>query len=425
MGMILYSFLLALALAVSAPWWLWRMATSGRYRTGLAGRIGRVPEHLSAAAAGRKVIWLHAVSVGEVLAATQLIAELQAELPDWVIAVSTTTAAGYKLANERLPSSPVFFLPLDFKRPVRAYLDALKPRLVVLMESELWPRMLVECERTGIPVAVANARISDRSYPRYKALRLLWKPLLNKVSLFLAQGDESADRLAQLGVATRRIRVVGNLKYDAAPPASGELIPLLRSNLPSDAEFLICGSTLDGEEKAILVAWERLLRTGHRAILLIAPRHPQRFDSVVRLTGPNAIRLSQWQLAARPLATGDILILDSIGQLAAIYKLATVAFIGGSIVRRGGHNPLEPARFGVPIVMGPHYQNFREMVDAMRAREAIDIVEDDNLTLALHQALQPGHATGKRALAFYEEQTGATARSLIALKDLLGTEEMA
>jgi len=419
MGMILYSFLLALALLVSAPWWVWRLLTNGRYRAGLAGRLGGVPLPVREAVAGRDTIWLHAVSVGEVLAAERLIERVRAELPGWTIAVSTTTAAGNKLATERLVGVPVFYMPLDFKFAMRSYLEALRPRLVVLMESELWPRMLTECARDGVPVAVVNARVSDRSYPRYRRLRWLWKPLLGKVALFLAQGDESAGRLERIGVSLNRIRVVGNLKYDAPAPVPGEIVAALAANLPPEADFVVCGSTLEGEEIEILAAWTRWMTTGHRSVLLIAPRHPERFGAVVRLIGENAVRVSEFVKQPRPLQSGEVLVLDSIGSLGSVYRLATVAFIGGSMVPKGGHNPLEPARFGVPVLIGPSYENFREIVEAMRARDAISIVEGGNLTLALHQAMSGGRAMGQRGREFFEAQTGATERTLLALKNLL------
>jgi 3-deoxy-D-manno-octulosonic-acid transferase len=354
-----------------------------------------------------------------VLAAEGLIAELQATLPDWVIAVSTTTAAGQRIARERLAGFPVFYMPLDFAFAMRRILHVLQPRLVLLMESELWPRMLTECEKSGIPIAVVNARISDRSLPRYLGLRWFWKPLLAKVTLFLAQGDESAERLEKIGVDIRRIRVVGNLKYDAPLPQRNQLVGALRANLPMNSELVVCGSTLEGEETKILEAWKRITTTGHSGVLLIAPRHPQRFAAVARLAGPKALRVSEWMQRPQPLESGQVLVLDSVGDLASVYKVATVAFIGGSLVRKGGHNPLEAARFGVPVVMGPSYQNFREIVEGMRACDAIYIVEDGNLTLALHQAMTRGRVVGRRARDFFDTQTGATGRTVIAVTDLL------
>src|SRR5271170_27709 len=212
--MIVYSSLLLAVLVVGAPYWLVRMATSGRYRAGLLGRLGLVPEGLRAAVAGREVVWVHAVSVGEVLAASQLIRELKVALPELVVAVSTTTATGQRLARERMGDSPVFYLPLDFAYAVRRYLRVLQPKMLVLMESELWPRLIEECTKAGVPVAVVNARVSDRSFPRYMRLRRIWRPFLEMISLFLAQSRETAERLVKIGAPVGRVKVTGNLKYD-------------------------------------------------------------------------------------------------------------------------------------------------------------------------------------------------------------------
>ena len=417
--MTLYSCLLTLALLMSSPWWMLRMLTSGRYRSGFWGRLGAVPRSLREACAERQVIWLHAVSVGEVLAAEKLVAELQQAFPEWIVAVSTTTATGQKTARERFAGAPVFYMPLDFAWTVRRYLGVLRPRLLVLVESELWPRLLTECGRAGVPMAVVNARVSDRSLPRYLMLKKLWEPLLGKVSLFLAQGEESAGRLSRIGVNKRNIQIVGSLKYDAPVTDRQKLVPLLRAHLPQGCEFLVCGSTLDGEEAALLKAWLWLRETGHTGVLMLAPRHPQRFEAVARLVGKSAVRLSAWIQSPHTLELGDILLLDSMGSLAAVYELATVAFVGGSLVRKGGHNPLEPARFGVPVIMGPSYENFREIVEAMRAMDAVWIVEEGGLGVAMHQAMSRGRAMGRRGREFFEAKAGATERTLGALEDLL------
>ena len=419
MGMMMYSGLLALALVVSAPWWIWRMASSGRYRAGLPARLGWVSADLARAVQGRDVVWVHAVSVGEVLAAETLVRRMQAALPGWVIALSTTTLSGQTLARERLKEFPVFYLPLDFAYAVRRYLKVLRPKLMVLMESELWPRMLHECARRGVKVAVVNARVSDRSLSRYLRLRALWRPLLAKVDLFLAQGDESAERLRRIGAPPDRTYVTGNLKYDAPVEESNAIVEALRPHLPERAEVLVCGSTMEGEEVALFEAWEQHAPIGSSRVLIVAPRHPERFEPVMRLAGARAIRLSEWMKAPRAVPAGAVMVLDSLGSLAAVYGLATAAFVGGSLVPKGGHNPLEAARFGVPVMMGPFYENFREMVDAMRAADAIRIVEPGSVAAALKEMMSAGQATGSRGKAFFEAQTGATEKTLAALLALL------
>ena len=422
MGMIVYSSLLALALALGSPWWAWQMLTRGRYREGLAERLGIIPRKLRAAVAGRNVIWLHAVSVGEILAAERLISELQDALPGYVIAVSTTTATGQAIASERLPAAPVFFFPLDFAGPVRSYLRALRPQLVLLMESELWPRLLVECGRAGVPVVVVNARISDRSFPRYMRLRRLWKPLLAKVAMFLAQGEESAARLRSIGAPAERITAVGNLKYDVREPSASPLLTALRDHLAAGTRLVICGSTLDDEEEQILDAWPELLALEPALVLLIAPRHPQRFEEVARLVATRVthlIRASDFIAQPAALAPGSVFLLDTLGSLAALYQLAAVAYLGGSLVPKGGHNPLEAARFGVPVVMGPSYENFREIVTGMLASNAIRVIDRNGFAAVIKSVLVDDQGMGARGKRFFEEQAGATEKTKRMLLNLI------
>ena len=420
MFMVLYSLLLTIGLTVSAPWWLWRMATSGRYREGLRERLGFVPAALRVAVAGKKTVWVHAVSVGEVLAAERLIAELRQELGQgWVIAVSTTTDTGQKIARERLVGSPVFYYPLDFAFAVRAWLRVLQPSLFVLVESEFWPRMLVECERSGVPVAVVNARVSDRSFPRYMRLRRLWKPLLGKVSLFLAQGEESAERLRAIGAPVERVRVSGNLKYDLPPVADNAMARRIKEQRGA-SRVIVAGSTHDGEEAMLLEAWPQILRGGPDFVLILAPRHPERFEKVwaeIQKTGFRSGRCSRLMAGDFELEGGMILLLDTIGDLAAVYSAATVAFIGGSLVSKGGHNPLEAARFGKPIVMGKSYENFREIVKGMGL---IRLIEEKYLGEALISSSRHGQSHGRRGREYFEAQAGATARTVAALVLLIG-----
>lgn len=448
----LYSVLLAAVLVLGAPYWLLRMATSGRYRAGLAGRLGRVPVGLREAVAGRRVVWLHAVSVGEVMAATRLIAELRERLPGWVIAVSTTTETGQRLARERLgPSesnsvgtpglspqpaswpgtpglagSPVFYMPLDFAFVVRRYLRVLRPEMVVLMESELWPRLMRECARQGIPMAVVNARVSDRSLPRYLRLRALWRPLLGHVSLYLAQSEENAARLRRIGAPAERVRVSGNLKYDVRVAGENAMSALIAEHLPAGAAVVVCGSTLEGEERMLLEAWPAVLGVSPGAVMVLAPRHPDRFKAVAALveaSGFGLRRATEFRERPGPIAAGSIFLLDTIGDLASVYSLGAVAFVGGSLVASGGHNPLEPAQFGVPVVVGPSFENFREIVDDMQAHDAIRVVEPQGLAEALCGLLEhraEAKALGERGRLVFETQAGATERTVDALMDLIG-----
>ncbi len=429
--MLLYSLALALVFVLGAPYWLVRMATSGRYRAGLAGRLGRVPAPLRAAVAGRQVVWVHAVSVGEVLAATRLVRELAERLGEsWIIVVSTTTATGQVLACERFASAVitgarVFWYPLDCGFAVRAYLRALKPRLLVLMESELWPRMLVECRRGAVPVAVVNARVSDRSFARGMKVRILWGWLLRKVTRFLAQSEQDASRLIAMGVPAEAVEVTGNLKYDVRAAPENAMVQRL-GRLRGASRVIVAGSTLEGEEQMLLDAWPEVLRAAPEMLLVLAPRHPERFAPVhalLQASGYPVLLCSQLAQFQARVTGGTILLLDTIGDLASVYSVAQAAFIGGSLVPRGGHNPLEAAQFGVPILMGQSYENFRAIVEGMRQARAIRITTPERLAQDLMDCVQDGQELGSSARRFFLAQAGATARTVDALLALLSAGE--
>lgn len=416
-----YSFALLLVLAAGAPWWLFRMATSGKYREGLGERLGFVPRRVREGVAGASVVWIHAVSVGEVLAASRLIEELTQNLAQregpWRVVVSTTTRTGQKLARERLGSDRVFYFPLDFAFAVRAWLRALRPRLLVLAETEFWPRMLTECRRVGVPVAVVNARISDRSWPRYRRLAGIWKRLLRGLSVVLAQTPLDAERLQALGAAN--VRGGGNLKFDVRATQPAAVTAMLREQLVPGTRVLVCGSTLSGEEELLLDAMP------DEVVMILAPRHPERFEAVAQLLrrrGARWVRRSAWMDQTRSVEAGTVFLLDSIGELASVYSLAEVAFVGGSLLPYGGHNPLEPAQFGVPVVMGPSYENFRGIVETLRAQDAICIVEPEELrnTLAgMFSDRASARAMGERARRVFESEAGATRRAMEAILGLL------
>jgi 3-deoxy-D-manno-octulosonic-acid transferase len=366
--------------------------------------------------------------VGEVIAASRLIGELDRAFPGHQLVISTTTRTGQELARQRFETNRIFYCPLDLPWAVQVYLNALQPRLLILAETEFWPNLLSGCFRRGIPVAVVNARISDRSWPRYRRLRWLWRPFLSRLIRVLAQSETDAARLIAIGCRPDRVTVAGNLKFDVRAAGEAEATRQL-SALAHQLRIVVAGSTLGGEEAALLEAWPRLLEAYPHLVLVLAPRHPERFGAVEALLGHSGVvwsKRSDWRSklpsALNPLRPGEIVLLDSIGELASVYSLAAVAFVGGSLVPAGGHNPLEPAQFGVPIVMGPHYANFRAITEDLRAHQALRIVAKEDLASVLIELLRDrtaAEAMGERARQVFTLQAGATGRCVDALTELL------
>jgi 3-deoxy-D-manno-octulosonic-acid transferase len=433
MILLFYNLALLTGLVASAPWWLWRMATTHKYREGLGERLGKVPAWLRSQSAERPVIWLHAVSVGEVLAVSRLIAELDEALPGMQILISTSTRTGQNLARDRFGANRVFYCPLDLPWAVRAYLDAIKPRMLILAETEFWPNLLSGCFRGQIPVAVVNARLSDRSWPRYRQLRWFWQPQLSRLSRVLAQTETDSERLKAIGCLPERVTVAGNLKFDVRAAQEVEATRLLKALGPR-LRYIVAGSTLEGEEAALLEVWPKIQKTDSQLALVLAPRHPERFAAVAALlqkSGFKWIGRSFWKdrraEQIEPVSGGQIIVLDTIGELASVYSISAVAFVGGSLFPTGGHNPLEPAQFGVPIVMGPHYTNFRAISEDLIAHEAIRIATREELAVALIDVLSDrdqAAALGARAKQVFDAQAGATARAVDTIQELIAKVDL-
>jgi len=331
----------------------------------------------------------------------------------------------------------VFYFPLDFAWTVRAYLRVLRPAALVLMESEIWPRTLHECMKQKIPVAVVNARVSDRSFRRGMKLRVLWGRALRMVSLWLAQSDEDARRLVALGA--QNMQVCGNLKYDVRAPKESRIAELIKE-AAAGRPVIVAGSTVSAltkeglsEDELVINVWKNLPGSvmewskGREvpALLVLAPRHPERFEIVRRLACEGyAESAASRMLAGTQNALGfEIITLDTVGDLAAVYGVADIAFVGGSLVKRGGHNPLEPAQFGVPVVIGPSYENFRDIVEKMQAAQGILTLDnDEQLEATLVKLLMdPKWASGwgERGRKVFEEQQGATKRAVEAIVGLV------
>lgn len=424
---LLYSFLLAIAALLSSSWWIFQMLRLGKYRAGLRERLGFLPRRLEKSSGNS--IWIHAVSVGEVLAISQLVAELKKKFPERKIFISTTTAAGQQLARQRFGEAYVFFMPLDFHFALRPYFRALRPSLVVLAETEFWPNLLHLTKRKGSALAIVNARISDRSHPRYRRFHWFFKRVLSNPDLFLAQTEQDASRLCDIGAPEERVRSSGNLKFDIRLSSRISLVDDLRRAIRADSLVIVAGSTAEGEEELLLGSFKQVMERWPTAVMVLAPRHPERFDKVANLvlgSGVGFVRRSTWE-AACPIS-GGVFLLDSVGELAAVYRLANVAFVGGSLVPVGGHNILEPAQHGVAIVTGPHTFNFREIVRVFSEAGALRVAGGSDLTGTFIELLADERTRkdlGQHAKKAFLANAGATERTVAALSELLARRESA
>ncbi|HVN76519.1 MAG TPA: 3-deoxy-D-manno-octulosonic acid transferase [Thermoanaerobaculaceae bacterium] len=413
----IYRAAIAVSLPLVAPYLLVADRRRGKRRPPLAQRLGR---KLPAIPPGG--VWVQAVSVGEVAVARPLLAELRRRHPGLPLVLSATTATGLAMASGVQLADVTLPFPIDLPGPVRRLMDAAQPRLVVLVETELWPELLAACGSRGIPVALANARVSDRSFRGYRSARALLRPLLAPVTVALAQDEQSARRLAVLGVPPERISTTGNVKFDAASSAAHPKVAEELRQVARGRPVLVAGSTMPGEDEVVLDAVSALAPE-RRPFLLLAPRHPERAPQVMQLAAARGFSVSRRTLLAETASACDVVVLDTVGELASLYQLAEVAFVGGSLVPTGGHNPIEPARFAVPVLTGPHVRNFaavyRSFVDAGAARTVHSGAE---LTAALQLWLtEPGaaRAAGEAGRDLLARNAGATARIADALDRFL------
>jgi 3-deoxy-D-manno-octulosonic-acid transferase len=425
----LYSVLVLGFFVVVSPWFLYQAIRYRKYIGSLPQRMGYLPVSFNMDA--EQSIWIHAVSVGEVLSARPLIRDLRARYPRLRIFLSTTTMTGQSLARRNVHDvDAVFYFPFDLGIFVRRTLDLVRPRLFVMMETEIWPNLLRECRHRGVKTAIVNGRLSQRSYPRYRLVRGFISRVLDDIDRFCVQSEQSARRFIDLGANPGRITVTGSLKFDSLELTTPTLQSRARDRvlrffrIPSTRSVIVAGSTMKGEEAAVLDAFRRVRATVPATLLIVAPRHTERVREVEQLCrqeGFKTVRRTELAIDAEPRA--DIVVLDSIGELATLYQVATVAFVGGSLVATGGHNILEPAVFGKPIVFGPHMSNFAEIADAFTANVAGVQVKTDrelgDVLLALLTDPVRRARLGAAARALVEANRGAKDKSLDVLAALL------
>jgi 3-deoxy-D-manno-octulosonic-acid transferase len=418
--LLFYRLLSILALAAYAPYALLQSLTGRRKIGSLRGRMGLLPyPDLSGG------IWVHAVSVGEVGVARTLLSELARKAPGRPLGLSVSTAAGIELMRRRPAAGAASFaFPLDLAGPVDRALSRVDPGLVLLTETEIWPLFLERASARGIPVALVNGRLSERSFARYRLAGGWFARVLGRVSLYAMQTEEDAARIRRLGAREDRVFVTGNVKYDLpAPPPFSDAARLAAA--AAGRPVLVAASTGEGEEDLVVSAWESV-PDEIRPFLAVAPRRPERFDAVAALLrgrGFSVIRRSDPAPGPPPITRFPIYLLDSIGELAALYRGAKLAFVGGSLIPVGGHNPIEAWAAGVPVLVGPHTDNFREIVAAGERLGILRKVRGaESIAAALQAALADPRALaalGERARAAVAESRGAAARTADLVLPLL------
>ena len=425
----LYSAAIVLSFVVLSPYFVYQALRYRKYIRNLPQRLGYLP--LSLNFDGDESLWIHAVSVGEVLTVRAILPQLRERYPRFRIFLSTTTITGQHVARTNVHDlDGVFYFPLDLGPIVRRTLDVVKPRLFIMMETELWPNLLRECRRRGVRTVLVNGRISTRSFPRYRLARGFFRRVLADVDRFCMQSEESARRIVEIGAPRERVSVTGSLKFDSLErpatmvPDRGRNRVLRYFRVAADRPVVIAASTLKGEEEPVLEAFQRIRATWGTALLIVAPRKPERFGEVERLVrqrGWRVLRRSELAVDAEPRA--DVVVLDTMGELAQLYQVATVVFVGGSLVDAGGHNILEPAVFGKPIVFGPHMHNFAEIARTfIDNRGAVQVHSGPELETVLVELLTDPvrrAGLGAAARALVEANRGARTRTLAVITQLL------
>ena len=421
----LYNILFLFFFAVASPYYFWRMRRRGGWRAGFGQRFSIYDSPLKQALTNRHIIWLHAVSVGEVNLCTQLISALEPRVPNVKIVVSCTTSTGMAELRRRLPTriSKIYY-PIDRRKYVRRALATINPQAIVLVEAEIWPNFLWRAARLKIPVFLANARLSDRSYPRYKKFGFLFRPLFRSFAGVGCQNEEDAVRLRAVGCQENAVRVVGNLKFDAAKLTEISTLDvrgmLRQLGVPDDTLILVAGSTHDGEEIILADMARRLREKFPKLFLVLVPRHFERCKDIgqtLKARGVKFVFRSEIFAGTHlPPAGLDCLLVNSTGELKFFYEPATVVFVGKSLTAIGGQNPVEPAAQGKAVVFGPNMQNFTDITRSLlRQNAAVQVNSPEELERALGELLADAPrraALGRAALALVAENLGAVERTV-------------
>ncbi|HEB35408.1 MAG TPA: 3-deoxy-D-manno-octulosonic acid transferase [Candidatus Aminicenantes bacterium] len=417
---VFYSFLLLISFLIYIPVNFVRIKLLRRESFFLRDRLGR---GLNDNCAKKQSLWIHAVSVGEVISLQNLIKKIKEKHPAWTIHFSTLTNTGMRVAKEKLTDADnIFFVPLDFKYVVRKYFNTLRPRVFVLAESELWPNLLREAKRQTKGVLLINGRISSRSFKRYSRFKFVAKKILKNIDLFLVQTEKDKENFEKIGVNSGVVEVVKNLKSEVnLPILTEEDLLKLKSNLsiPATNKVIVAGSTRKGEEKELIEAYSRAKSVKENLLLILAPRHPERFDEVERICQDFPFKVMR-RTQVSPNKQWDILILDTIGELAHFYALSDVSFVGGSLVPWGGQNLLEPAFYKKPIFFGPHMDNFAFLAEKFVQSGAARIINknkdlDEMFLIRDEESLKKMGRSAKETLNSLQGATEKTIKAIEAM----------
>lgn len=430
----MFAWLLNLAylalLAIASPWLIYRSLRNGKYREGWGERFfGWVPQRES----GRRCVWLHAVSLGEVNLLQTIVQRIEAEHPDWDVVISSTTATGHAQAKKRYAPRPVFYAPLDFSWAVKNVLRRLQPDLLLLAELEVWPNLLKAAQQQGVPVAVINGRLGEKSYRGYRRLRWLLHSTFARLDLVAAQTGEYARRFLDLGCRPEHVHITGSLKFDGTQPdrnnpATSRLARL--AGIAADDLVFLAGSTQAGEEAVALEVFQHFANAYPRLKLILVPRHPERFNEVAQLLDRRGIAWHRRsQLEPGSTVQSKVLLVDAVGELAAWWGTARIAFVGGSLGNRGGQNMIEPAAYGAAVCFGPNIWNFRDVVALLLNSEAAVVVANQaELQQFVGRCLSDSTyrvQLGQRAAEVVRQQQGATEQTMHLIRPLIDPPDAA
>jgi 3-deoxy-D-manno-octulosonic-acid transferase len=415
---IIYNILLIITIVLSFPVILFKLITVPKYRGGMTQKLGRLRKGVMKAIEGSRPIWVHAVSVGEVMAAHPLIRELKKKYPHRKLVLSTVTVTGNFTARRRVPEADaVFYFPFDFPWIVRRVIQGINPQIVLVAETELWPNFFRELKRAGIPSAVINGRISPNSHRNYRKFKLFFSQVFDNVTLFCMQSEADAVRIRDIGADPEKVMVTGNLKFDQNLPKATSA-PV---SVPSGKQIITAGSTHRGEEAALLEVFKRLREKFPELLLILAPRHPERFDEVEGLINKAGYDCQRRTKLKGPVK--DVLLLDTIGELRSFYSLCDIAFIGGSLVKVGGHNLLEPAAMKKPVIFSRYMFNFKEISEALLSAGGGVMVKDKaELYVQIDNLLSDkelARTMGERAFSVIEMNSGAARKTIDAVGRLI------